>query len=101
MILNEKQQALCEGHGFDFSELSALYLNCTLKPTGVLSHTEALMGVSSAIMEANGVATEVLRPVDHVIPPGVYPDMTEHGFEQDEWPGASSRATRTGSSTAP
>lgn len=37
-------------------------------------------------MEENGVKTEVIRPVDYHIPPGVYPDMSEHGFERDDWP---------------
>jgi multimeric flavodoxin WrbA len=86
MAMNEKQKALCKEHGFDFSALSAIFLNCTLKPTGVSSHTEALIKVSKEIMEANGVGTEVIRPVDYDLPPGVYPDMTEHGFARDEWP---------------
>ena len=86
MTLNEKQQTLCEEHGFDFSGLSAVFLNCTLKPSGEFSHTEALLQVSKAIMEANGVTTKLLRPVDFVLPPGVYPDMTEHGFDSDDWP---------------
>ncbi|HEY9151036.1 MAG: flavodoxin family protein [Gammaproteobacteria bacterium] len=86
MMMNQKQEALCRGHKFDFSSLSALFLNCTLKPTGKLSHTEALIEVSKAIMDANGVGTEVIRPVDYDLPPGVYPDMTEHGFARDEWP---------------
>ena len=86
MALNKQQKALCEGHNFDFSDLSAVFLNCTLKPSGSVSNTEALIDVSRAIMEANGVSTEVVRPVDHVLPPGVYPDMTEHGFERDDWP---------------
>ena len=86
MTLSERQQALCEGHDFDFSDLSAMFVNCTLKPTGKLSHTEALLGVSKAIMDANGVATELVRAVDLELPPGVYPDMTEHGFDSDEWP---------------
>lgn len=86
MKLNKKQQALCEQHDFDFSGLSALFLNCTLKPSGTLSHTEALMQVSNAIMKANGISTELLRPVDFDLPPGVYPDMTVHGFKRDEWP---------------
>jgi len=86
MTLSERQQALCEGHDFDFSDLSAMFVNCTLKPTGKLSHTEALLGVSKAIMDANGVATELVRAVDLDLPPGVYPDMTEHGFDSDEWP---------------
>lgn len=87
MTLDERQEALCRGHGFDFGGLSALYLNCTLKPTGTLSHTEALMGISTAIMQANGIETEVIRPVDLDLAPGVYPDMTEHGFGRDDWPG--------------
>lgn len=86
MTTNEKQKALCTGHQFDFSDLSALFLNCTLKPSGTVSNTEALIKVSQAIMEANGVSTELIRPVDYDLPPGVYPDMTEHGFAHDDWP---------------
>ena len=37
-------------------------------------------------MRKHGVAVEVLRAVDHDIATGVYPDMTEHGWETDEWP---------------
>ncbi len=55
MALSKRQQELCERDGFDFSDLSALFLNCTLKPTGVESNTEELIGISKAIMEANGV----------------------------------------------
>lgn len=86
MALNERQRRLCRTHSFDFSGLSALFLNCTLKPTGLLSHTEALLNVSREIMETNGVTAEILRPVDYEIPPGVYPDMREHGFDADDWP---------------
>lgn len=87
MALNEKQQQLCEENTTDFSDLKAIFLNCTLKPSLQLSHTEGLMKVAKAIMEKNGVAVEMLRPVDYDIAPGVYPDMTEHGWEKDEWPG--------------
>jgi multimeric flavodoxin WrbA len=86
MVLSDKQKALCFGHGFDFSGLSALFLNCTLKPTGTPSHTEALIQVAKAIMEANNVATEILRPVDFTLAPGVDPDMTARGFARDDWP---------------
>ena len=86
MTMNEKQRALCENHGFDFSDLKALYINCTLKPSPEFSHTEALMKVSEEIMAANGVSTEMVRAVDLTLPPGVYPDMREHGFEHDDWP---------------
>ncbi|HSL81758.1 MAG TPA: flavodoxin family protein [Thermoanaerobaculia bacterium] len=76
----------CEESPWDFSDLKALFLNCTLKRTPELSHTEGLIEVSKAILEANGVAVEVLRPVDHDVAFGVYPDMTEHGRERDGWP---------------
>jgi multimeric flavodoxin WrbA len=66
--------------------LSALFLNCTLKRSPELSHTEGLIQISRRIMEENGVATELVRPVDLDIAPGVYPDMREHGWERDAWP---------------
>jgi multimeric flavodoxin WrbA len=73
------------------AELSAMFLNCTLKPSGTLSHTQALLQVAEKIMQANGVTTEMIRPVDYDLPPGVYPDMTEHGFAHDDWPDLSAR----------
>jgi multimeric flavodoxin WrbA len=44
------------------------------------------MKTSKAIMEENGVSVEMLRPVDHDIAFGMYPDMKEHGWASDEWP---------------
>jgi multimeric flavodoxin WrbA len=38
-------------------------------------------------MEANGISTECIRAVDYDIAVGVYPDMTEHGWDHDDWPG--------------
>ncbi len=86
MELTDKQKNLCATHGYDFSGISALLLNCTLKPSGTLSHTEALLEVTRAIMQANGINAELLRPVDYELPTGVYPDMREHGFSADDWP---------------
>jgi multimeric flavodoxin WrbA len=86
MALSEKQEQLCDENKTDFSNLSALFLNCTLKPNPNESHTETLIEVSQTIFENNNVSTEVIRPVDYNIAPGVYPDMTEHGFEEDDWP---------------
>jgi multimeric flavodoxin WrbA len=70
----------------DFSDLSAVFINTTLKKSPEVSNTDGLMDISRSIMKTNGVAVESIRAVDHVIPPGVYPDMTEHGFDADEWP---------------
>ena len=71
--------------GIDYSGLKALYINCTLKPSPELSHTEGLMKKSMYIMENQGVRVEYIRFVDYDIAPGVYPDMTEHGFKKDDW----------------
>ena len=86
MTLNEQQLALCESNLTDFSDLTALFLNCTLKRSPELSHTQGLIDISRAIMEKSGVSVEVLRPIDYHIATGVYPDMTEQGWEQDDWP---------------
>ena len=86
MPLNDKQLKMCEESQWDFSDLTALFLNCTLKRSPELSHTQGLIDISRAIMEKNGVSADVLRPVDYNIAYGVYPDMTERGWERDEWP---------------
>jgi multimeric flavodoxin WrbA len=86
MELDERQQQLCSESRWDFSDLSALFLNCTLKPSPELSHTQGLADIAIAVMEANGVSCDVIRAVDLDLPPGVQPDMTEHGFATDDWP---------------
>ncbi len=86
-MLNETQLEWCQSSPSDFSDLRALFLNCTLKRTPELSHTQGLIDLSTAIMEKCGVKVDVLRPVDYQIAYGVYSDMTERGWEQDEWPG--------------
>jgi multimeric flavodoxin WrbA len=74
------------GHGYDFSDLRALYVNCTLKRSPEPSHTQLLMDRSMAIMRANGVTVDHVRAVDHDIATGVWPDMTAHGWTDDAWP---------------
>ncbi len=86
MELNPKQEQQCSTSRWDFSDLKALFLNCTLKRSPELSHTRGLIDISKVIMEKNGVAVEVLRPVDFDIAEGVWPDMTEHGSSKDDWP---------------
>src|SRR5262245_55086509 len=70
----------------DFSDLRAVYINCTLKRSPEVSHTRGLANRSIAIMEGVGVEVEVIRAIDREIATGVYPDMTEHGWERDDWP---------------
>jgi len=75
-----------QSNPYDFSDLRALFLNCTLKRTPVQSHTQGLVDISHAILEKHGVAVEVVRPVDYDIAPGIYPDMREYGWDYDDWP---------------
>jgi len=84
--LNAQQNELCETSQWDFSSLKALFINCTLKRSPERSHTQGLIDISRTIMEKNGVAVDVVRAVDHDIAYGVWPDMTEHGWEHDAWP---------------
>jgi multimeric flavodoxin WrbA len=70
----------------DFSNLSAIYVNCTLKKSPQVSHTSLLISVSKNIMTKENVKVDEIRFVDHEVASGVYPDMTEHGWEADEWP---------------
>ena len=37
-------------------------------------------------MERNGASVDVVRAVDRANATGVYPDMTERGWERDDWP---------------
>src|SRR5438874_8510862 len=69
-----------------YDDLRALFINCTLKRSPELSHTQGLVEISRAIMEKQGVAVDAFRAVDHDIATGVWPDMTEHGWASDEWP---------------
>lgn len=71
---------------WDFSDIKAVVINATLKPSPQVSNTDKLIDISLNIMKKHGVKTEVIRSVDHEIAPGVYADMTEHGFKKDEWP---------------
>ena len=86
MALSERQEQLCSTSKWDFSGLRALFLNCTLKKSPERSHTEGLFSIAGGIMERTGVAVEVVRPVDYDIAFGVWPDMSEHGWETDDWP---------------
>lgn len=86
MKLNSFQNKLNEENPHDFSGLKAVFINCTLKRSPSVSHTRGLMNMAKEIMEANGIKVEIIRAVDHDIAFGVQQDMTEHGWDNDEWP---------------
>jgi multimeric flavodoxin WrbA len=70
----------------DFSDLRAVFLNCSLKRSPELSNTQVLMDNAIAIMRTHGVEVDCVRIADHEIPPGVQPDMREFGYDEDAWP---------------
>jgi len=95
VTLTDRQQELCTSSRWDFSDLSALFINCTLKPSPAMSHTQGLMDLSAAIMKANRVQVETVRAVDLELAPGVWPDMTEHGADVDDWPALYEKVSAT------
>lgn len=69
-----------------YDDLTALFINTSLKRSSEPSHTQTLMDVALAIMAKQGVRTSTIRAADLDIPPGVQPDMTGHGWDSDGWP---------------
>jgi multimeric flavodoxin WrbA len=63
-------------------DLKAVFLNCTLKASPEDSNTEALARVVAEALEADGIATEFVRVVDHDVRPGV----TSDEGDGDAWP---------------
>ncbi|HEX5613917.1 MAG TPA: flavodoxin family protein, partial [Acidimicrobiia bacterium] len=78
--LSSKQEELCAQTRWDFSDLRALFVNCTLKRSPEVSNTQGLADISMEIMRRQGVHVDVVRAIDHDIATGVWPDMTEHGW---------------------
>lgn len=70
----------------DYSNLKAVFINCTLTKSPEKSHTQILIDASAGIMKKQGVEVTQIRSIDHDIAQGVYPDMREHGYTTDEWP---------------
>ncbi|MEJ3403846.1 NAD(P)H-dependent oxidoreductase [Rathayibacter sp. YIM 133350] len=62
--------------------LTALALNCSLKPSPAPSSTELLAQQVLDALGESGVSGEIVRVVDHDIRPGVEADMGDG----DEWP---------------
>ena len=86
MSLNAKQEEICSENKTDFSDIKAVTVNCSLKRTPEESHTGLLLSVSEEIMRKSGVSVEHIHALSHEIPSGIYPDMTEHGWDSDDWP---------------
>lgn len=64
------------------TSLTALAINCTLKPSPADSSSDLLGHQLLTALASHGVVGEMVRAVDHVILPGVQKDMGDG----DEWP---------------
>lgn len=72
---------------YDFSHLSALFINCSLKPSVRDSHTQRLMSRVAGVMRTEGVAVESLYALDYDIAFGMVKDAREEsGAAADDWP---------------
>ncbi len=85
-MFTRRQQNSYDGSPSDFSDLTALFINCTLKRSPEISNTDGLLEISKTIMKKNGVQVDTIRAVDFQIASGVYPDMTQYGWDKDDWP---------------
>ena len=71
MEMTERIEVEAASSNYDFSDLKALFINCTLKPSPNLSHTEGLMDISRRIMEKpRAVSMETISPSGASAPSG-------------------------------
>jgi multimeric flavodoxin WrbA len=86
MTKEQEQITPATKDSYDYSGLKAVLVNTSLKKEASQSHTRLLMDVVANIMKKHGVEVDHVHLLDYDVPPGVYPDMREHGWETDAWP---------------
>src|SRR6266496_3872299 len=69
----------------NFSDLKALFLNCSIKKDRTKSHTQHLMDKAARIMQHEGVTVEQLYVLDHPVAFGMIKDGKHEG-QADDWP---------------
>ena len=70
---------------YDFSDLRAVFINCSIKRDKSKSHTQLLIDKAARIMEVQGVTVEQVYALDHDIATGMIKDGNEEG-QADDWP---------------
>ncbi|HUA10683.1 MAG TPA: NAD(P)H-dependent oxidoreductase [Solirubrobacteraceae bacterium] len=70
-----------------YADLRAVAFNGTTKRSPEPSNTDGLLAIVRTVFERVGVKFDEIRTADHEIPPGLWPDMREHGYDRDEFPG--------------
>jgi multimeric flavodoxin WrbA len=68
-----------------YSDLTALFINCSIKHDKKQSHTQKLIDKAAKIMETEGVNVRHVYPLDHTIAFGMIKDGAEQGID-DDWP---------------
>lgn len=76
----------CDAAPQRYDDLRAVIFNGTLKRSPEPSQTDGLLAIVHRIFDRTGVSVRQVRTVDHEIPPGVWPDMREHGYDVDDFP---------------
>ncbi|HUA12980.1 MAG TPA: flavodoxin family protein [Candidatus Sulfotelmatobacter sp.] len=69
----------------NFSDLKALFINCSIKKDKSKSHTQLLINKAAAIMEKEGVQVEQVYALENKIAFGMIEDGKSEGLE-DDWP---------------
>ena len=85
--LTPKMEELCATSRWDFSDLRAVFINCTLKRSPErLEHPGRWPTARSRSWSATASPSRRSAPSTTTSPPACKPDMTEHGWERDGWP---------------
>jgi multimeric flavodoxin WrbA len=74
----------------NFSDISALFINCSIKKDKAKSHTQLLINKAVGVMQKEGVKVEQIYALEHNIAFGMIKDGNEEGLK-DEWPEIQSR----------
>ncbi|MEX2553699.1 MAG: NAD(P)H-dependent oxidoreductase [Actinomycetota bacterium] len=75
-----------------FSDLKAIYLNCTIKYDAASSHTRRLLARSAGIMDSQGVSVDFVHLLEHDIAFGMVKDAkADSGRPADDWPAIQDR----------
>jgi hypothetical protein len=69
VTLNAMQEGLCTQSQWDFSNLRALFVNCTLKKSPEISNTQGLADISMEIMRRQGVRSKPYVRLTMTSPP--------------------------------
>ncbi len=82
-MVTNKERKTGKASNNDYSNLKALFLNCTIKPSPEVSHTRGLCDdVAKVYEEEHGIKSEFVRVIDYNVPSGLKSDMGNG----DEWP---------------